>query len=207
FYDRPVPKPQPSPAIQQLETQMKELKADVLSLFKITPFDPSILPVDADESEQSIEQVEPEGTIYWHSPIAGTIVGKKGALRNFYLRKRNALVNLDISNPATCEIMVVISADFTASERKSPNIHHQRIRAAIETGRTFDPKTFKNSPQFLTDTEDYRGIGRIKEGADGRWWAWVNGGVTGHPFLYENLATQYLERVAASKQSQTPCIK
>lgn len=195
YYGQPKPEPQPSPVIQQLETQMKELKADTLKLFKIEPFDQSILPTETDEPEQPAikSEPEPEGTIHWHSPISGTIVGKKGALRNFYLRKRNAFGHL--------EIMVVISADFTASEHRSPNIHHQRIRAALEAGRTFDPKTFKNSPQFLTDAEDYRGIGRIKEGADGRWWAWADGGVTGQPFLSENLATQYLDRVAASAKT------
>ncbi|MEG4406406.1 hypothetical protein [Microcoleus sp. MON2_D5] len=201
FYNRPVPEPQISPVVQQLETQMKELKTDVLSLFKITAFDPSILPThDEDLDEQSATEIEPEGTIHWHSPTTGTIVGKKGALRNFYFRTRNALVYLDISNPATYEIMVVISADFTAAERKAPNIHHQRIRAAIEAGRTFNPKAFKDSPQFLAQTENYRGIGRIMQGLDGRWWAWANDGITGQPFPYENLALSYLDKIAERHQ-------
>lgn len=200
FYGRLASDPQPSPVVLQLENQMSELKKDVLSLFKITAFDPVILPVCDDEPEQLAAQSEPEpeGTIYWHSPTTGTIVGKKGALRNFYLRKRNAFGHL--------EIMVIISSDFTAAEHKSPNIHHQRIRAAIEAGHTFNPKAFKNSPQFLAETEDYRGIGRIKEGVDGRWWAWVNGGITGQPFPCENLALKYLDRVAENQaQKQKVC--
>lgn len=200
FYGRPTSEPQPSPVVIQLENQMSEFKKNVLSLFKITAFDPAILPVCDDEPELPAAQSESEseGTIHWHSPTAGTIVGKKGALRNFYLRKRNAFGHL--------EIMVIISSGFTAAEHKTPNVHHQRIRAAIEAGRTFDPKAFKDSPQFLAETEDYRNIGRIKEGTDGRWWAWVNGGITGQAFPYENLALKYLDRVVENQaQNQKVC--
>lgn len=178
-------------SIQQLQTQM-DVKQDNLTLFKIEPFHQSILPTEPEGVPEEIE--EPEGTIHWHSLTAGTIVGKKG-VRSFYLRQRNCLIS-------DYEIMVVITNDFTASEFKRPNVHHQRIRTAIEAGRTFDPKAFKNSGEFLTNTEDYRGLGRIMQGQDGRWWAWAEGGVTGQPFPCKKLATQYLDRVAASKRKQ-----
>lgn len=201
YYGQSNPEPQPSPVIIQLEKQMTQLKNDVLSLFKITAFDPSILPIDADELEQPATQSdpEPEGTIHWHSPSNGLIVGKKES-RHFYIRNFGFGEGME-------EIMVVINANFTAPEFKKPNLRHTQIRAALNAGRTFDPRAFKNFSQFLTDTKDYRGIGRIMQGQDGRWWAWVDGGVTGQPFPYENLATQYLERVAASKQAQISCIK
>lgn len=193
YYSQPKPKLQPSPAVQQLETQMKELKTDVLSLFKIKAFDPSILPTETDEPEQSATQSEPEpeGTIHWTTPLRGVIVGKKGATRQFYIRND--------------EIFIMLSADFTASEKKYPNnIRIQQIRNAVELGRTFNPRIFKTSPNFERDTQACNG-GRIRQECDGRWWAWADGGVTGQPFPYENLATQYLERIAASKQIS--CIK
>lgn len=197
FNNRPEPKPQPSPAIQQLETQMKELKADTLKLFKITAFHPSILPVDADELEQPATKCEPEpeGTIHWTTPLRGVIVGKKGATRHFYIRND--------------EIFIMLSADFTASEKRYPNnIRIQQIRNAVELGRTFNPRIFKISPNFERDTQVCNG-GRIRQECDGRWWAWADGGVTGQPFPCENLAIQYLDRIAASKhsQKQTLCIK
>ena len=192
YYGQLKPEPQPSPVVAQLETQMKELKADVFKLFKIEPFDQSILPTETDEPEQSATQSEPEpeGTIHWTTPLRGVIVGKKGATRHFYIRND--------------EIFIVLSGEFTASEIKHPNIRHRQIREAINLGRTFNPRIFKVSPNFERDTQVRNG-GRIRQECDGRWWAWADGGVTGQPFPYENLATQYLERIAASKQIS--CIK
>ena len=92
--------------------------------------------------------------------------------------------------------MIVLGADFTAAEFSRPNIRHQQIRLAIVAGRSFDPRDFKDSEEFLTKTEDYCGRGRIMEHADGRWWAWSNNGVTGQPFSHENLAQKYLDYVA-----------
>ena len=85
---------------------------------------------------------------------------------------------------------------------KHPNIRHQQIRSAIVAGRSFNPRDFKNSEEFLTKTEDYCGRGRVMEHADGRWWAWSTDGVTGQSFLYENLAWKYLDYVADRRQSQ-----
>jgi hypothetical protein len=195
YYGQPKPEPQSSPVIQQLETQMKELKSDVFKLFKIEPFDQSILPTCDEEREQPVIQSEPEpeGTIHWTMPLSrGVIVGKKGATRQFYIRNN--------------EIFIVISGEFTASETKNPNIRHRQIREAINLGRTFSPRIFKLSPNFEHDTQVCNG-GRIRQECDGRWWAWVNGGVTGHSFFDKNLATQYLDRIAASKQAQKSCIK
>ncbi|MEG4149438.1 hypothetical protein [Microcoleus sp. Pol12B5] len=198
YYGQPKPEPQPSPVIQQLETQMKELKTDVLSLFKITAFDPSILPTCDDEPEQPAKQSEPEpeGTIHWATPLLrGVIVGKKGATRQFYIRND--------------EIFIALSNEFTASETKHPNIRHRQVREAMNLGRTFNPLVFKLSTNFERDTEDYNGIGRIRQECDGRWWAWSSTGVTGHPFFSQELACKYLDRIAASKQTQkqTSCIK
>jgi hypothetical protein len=183
FYNRPESKPQLSPVIQQLETQMTELN----KLFKITPFDPSILPptYDDDLDEQPVANIEPEGTIYWRTPLVeGTIVGKKGAIRQFYIRND--------------EIFIIIKAGFTASETKQPNVRHQQIRAAIEAGRNFNPRMYKQYACFARETENYNGIGRIKQGQDGRWWAWSiwSQTDTGHPFYSKKIAIGYLEKVA-----------
>ena len=195
FYNRPQPKLQVSPVIAQFQNQMEELKADTLKLFNITPFDPSIL--STDEPEQLlIDKIEPEGTIHWHGPLQGTIVGKK-SLRNFYIKSRNCLVDLNLSDPATYEIMLVLSPNFTAAEFRRPNVRHQQIRSAIIAGRSFNPRDFKSSEEFLTKTEDYRSRGRIMQHAgDGRWWAWLNDGITGQPFSREDLAQRYLNHVA-----------
>lgn len=135
--------------------------------------------------ELPADDVEPEGAIHWHSPSAGTITGKKGALRNFYVRNNG-------------EIMIVINTNFTASETQSPNIRHKQIRVAIESGRTFNPRVFKDFPSFERDTEACNG-GRIRQERDGRWWAWVDGGITGHPFCHKAQALQYLARVSGAK--------
>lgn len=179
YYGKPRPVAQPSPIVVQLETQMTELKRDTMSLFKITAFDPAILPTDTDEPEPSVESVKPEGTIHWEIPqLRGTIVGKKGATRRFWVQND--------------DIHIALSPDFTAKESKHPNIRHQQIRVAIESGKQFNPMVFKLSPSF-EQTEDYNGIGRILQSSDGRWWAWAKGGVTGHPFLSKELAFNYLE--------------
>lgn len=136
----------------------------------------------ADETET--DEIQAEGTIHWHSPSTGTITGKNGALRNFYLRSSG-------------EIMIVINSSFTASESKSPNIRHQQIRSAIESGRTFNPRVFKSSADFEQNTEPCNG-GRIRQECDGRWWAWRDNGITGHPFPFESQALQYLARVSAN---------
>jgi hypothetical protein len=189
FYDRPEPAPEPSPVIKQLEIQMNELKADVLSLFKITAFDPSILP-DADELKQPATkgEPEPEGTIHWTMPLLrGVIVGKKGATRHFYIRND--------------EIFIVLSGEFTASETKHPNIRHRQIREAINLGRTFDPRIFKVSPNFEQDTQACNG-GRICQKCDGRWWAWANGNPTGHPFFDRETACKYLKKVSQNQRQE-----
>lgn len=182
FYDRPESKPQPSPVIQQLETQMKELKVDV----KNFTLDASILSLGTNEPEQLVgaSESELEGTIYWQDSrlCTGLIVGKKGARRYFYVQN-------DV-------IYVVLNSDFTASERKHPNIHHTRIRQAIEAGKQFNPISFKQSPEFALHAENYRDMGWIYQASDGRWWAWKNGGVTGHPFFHEQTACDYLEATA-----------
>ena len=196
FYNLPQPEPQVSPVIAQLQNQMAKLKAEVKKQFTI---DDSILTVV--KPKLAPVSTEPEGTIHWHGPLQGTIVGKK-SLRNFYIKSRNCLVDLNLSDPATYEIMIVLGADFTAAEFSRPNIRHQQIRSAIIAGRSFNPRDFKNSEEFLTKTEDYCGRGRIMEHADGRWWAWSNDGVTGQSFLYENLAWKYLDYVADRRQSQ-----
>ena len=190
FYNLPQPEPQVSSVIAQLQNQMAKLKAEVQEQFTI---DPSILTVA--KPKLAAASLEPEGTIHWHGPLQGTIVGKK-SLRNFYVKSRNCLVDLNLSDPATYEIMIVLGADFTAAEFSRPNIRHQQIRSAIVAGRSFNPRDFKNSEEFLTKTEDYCGRGRVMEHADGRWWAWSNDGVTGQPFLSENLAWKYLDYVA-----------
>lgn len=182
FYNRPESKPQPSPVIQQLETQMKELKVDV----KNFTLDASILSLGTNEPEQLVgaSESELEGTIYWQDSrlCTGLIVGKKGARRYFYVQN-------DV-------IYVVLNSDFTASERKHPNIHHTRIRQAIETGKRFNPIVFKQSPDFALHAENYHDMGWIYQGSDGRWWAWKNSGVTGHPFFHEQTACDYLEATA-----------
>ena len=190
FYNRPQPEPQVSPVIAQLQNQMEKLKSEVQKQFTI---DPSILTVA--KPKLAAVSLEPEGTICWHGPLQGTIAGKK-SLRNFYIKSRNCLVDLNLSDPATYEIMIVLGADFTAAEFSRPNIRHQQIRSAIVAGRSFNPRDFKDSSEFLTKTKDYCGRGRIMEHADGRWWAWLNNGVTGQPFLHENLAMKYLDYVA-----------
>ena len=195
FYNRPQPELQASPVIAQLAIQMKKLKVDV-SQFTI---DDSILTVA--KPKLAAVSLEPEGTIHWHGPLQGTIVGKK-SLRNFYIKSRNCLVDLNLSDPATYEIMIVFGADFTAAEFSRPNIRHQQIRSAIVAGRSFNPRDFKNSEEFLTKTEDYCGRGRVMEHADGRWWAWSNNGVTGQPFSHKNLAQKYLNHVADRRQGQ-----
>jgi len=172
-----------SPVITQLEIQMKEeVKKDVLKLFKIEAFHPSVLPTDEPEQPSEEIEVEPEGVIHWEDPANGTIAGSKGN-RKFYVRNN--------------EIFVMFPGDFTAAESKRPNVRHAQIRDAINTGRAFNPKAFKDSPQFLVDTKDYGGIGRIRQGVDGRWWAWSLTGITGHPFFSRELACKYLDRVAA----------
>ena len=186
----------PTPAIQQLQNQMDEPKQDItrkstLSLFKIEAFDPSILPIEPEQLSEEIE-VKPECTIHWtQALLTGVITGKKGAKRTFYIRNG--------------EIFIMLSPDFTAGESKHPNVRHTQIRDAINAGRDFDPKAFKDSPQFLTDTKNYGGIGRIMQGADGRWWAWSQTGVTGHSFLCQSLACKYLDRVATQAQKQLVC--
>jgi hypothetical protein len=182
FHNRPASELPPSPTIQQLQNQMDELKQDIarkstLSLFKIEAFDPSILPTD--EPEQLSEEIEePKGTIHWESPASGTITGSKGN-RKFYVRNN--------------EIFVMFPGDFTAAEGKRPNIRHQQIRAAIESGRAFDPKAFKDSPNFFQNTEVCNG-GCIRQECDGHWWAWKQGGITGHPFFQRQHALEYLDR-------------
>jgi len=190
FYNLPQPEPQVSPVIAQLQNQMAKLKAEVQGQFTI---DDSILTIA--KPKLAAISLEPEGTIHWHGPLQGTIVGKK-SLRNFYVKSRNCLVDLNLSDPATYEIMIVLGADFTAAEFSRPNIRHQQIRSAIVAGRSFNPRDFKDSEEFLTKTEDYCGRGRVMEHADGRWWAWSTNGVTGQSFLYENLAQKYLDYVA-----------
>lgn len=190
FYNLPQPEPQVSPVIAQLQNQMAKLKAEVQEQFTI---DNSILTIA--KPKLAAISLEPEGTIHWHGPLQGTIVGKK-SLRNFYIKSRNCLVDLNLSDPATYEIILVLGADFTAAEFSRPNIRHQQIRSAIVAGRSFNPRDFKDSEEFLTKTEDYCGRGRIMEHADGRWWAWSNNGVTGQPFSHENLAQKYLDYVA-----------
>jgi hypothetical protein len=51
---------------------------------------------------------------------------------------------------------------------------------------------------FSRETENYNGIGRIKQGKDGRWWAWSTWSQTGtgHPFFSREIAIGYLEKVA-----------
>lgn len=191
FYNRPQLKPQTSPVIAQLEIQMAELKSEVQKQFTI---DDTILTIA--KPKLAPVSLEPEGTIHWHGPLQGTIAGKK-SLRNFYIKSKNCLVDLNLSDPATYEIMIVLGTDFTAAEFSCPNIRHQQIRSAINAGRSFDPRDFKNSSEFLTKTKDYTGIGRIMQHAgDGRWWAWLNDGVTGQPFSHENLAQRYFDHVA-----------
>ena len=187
-----------SPAIQQLQNQMDEPKQDIarkstLSLFKIEAFDPSVLPIEPEPEQLSEEiEVKPEGTIHWtQALLTGVITGKKGAKRTFYIRNG--------------EIFIMLSPDFTAGESKHPNVRHTQIRDAINAGRDFDPKAFKDSPQFLMHTENYRDIGRIMQGKDGRWWAWSQTGVTGHSFLCQSLACKYLDRVATQAQKQLVC--
>ena len=190
FYNLPQPEPQVSSVIAQLQNQMAKLKDEVQKQFTI---DDSILTVV--KPKLAPVSLEPEGTIHWHGPLQGTIVGKK-SLRNFYIKSRNCLVDLNLSDPATYEIMLVLGADFTAAEFSRPNIRHQQIRSAIIAGRSFNPRDFKDSEEFLTKTEDYCDRGRVMEHADGRWWAWSNNGVTGQPFSHENLAQKYLNHVA-----------
>lgn len=178
---------------------MDELKQDIaqkstLSLFKIEPFDQSILPTSNDEPEQSTIQSEPEpeGTIHWTMPLLrGVIVGKKGATRQFYIRND--------------EIFIVLSGDFTAGETKHPNIRHRQIRDALNAGRAFNPRVFKDSPSFAR-TENYNGIGLIHQECDGRWWAWSNCNQvdTGHAFSSREIAINYLEKVA--KQNLQTCV-
>lgn len=181
----------PTPVIQPPKN-----RADVQNF----TLDLSVLSVAA--TNNAARNSEAEGTIHWHSPLQGTIAGKKGALRNFYIRSRNCLININLNDPATYEIMLAVNANFTAAESKHPNVRHQQIRSAIEAGRVFAPKTFKNSPQFLMHTENYRDIGRIMQGKDGRWWAWLNSGITGHPFDSENQAYKYLD-FAADQRNQS----
>lgn len=175
---------------------MAELKQDIaqrisLSLFKIEPFHQSILPTtELDQSPANESDDEPEGTIYWETPLNGVIVGKKGAKRNFYL--------------CNDEIFIMLSPDFTAGENKHPNVRHQQIRDAINVGRAFNAKAFKDSPDFAQNTEDC-GSGRIVQGADGRWWAWKQGGITGHPFFQRQHALEYLDRVETQAQKQLIC--
>lgn len=198
FYNLPQPEPQVSPVIAQLQNQMVKLKAEVQEQFTI---DTSILTIA--KPKLAPVNLEPEGTIHWHGSLQGTITGKKGALRNFYIKSRNYF-DLNLSDPATYEIMLVLNADFTAAEFSHPNIRHQQIRSAINAGRSFDPRDFKDSSEFLTKTKDYGGIGRIMQHAgDGRWWAWLKNDVTGQPFSHENLAQRYLKQVADRRKSQT----
>ena len=193
LYDQPAPE-LVTPEYTQIQNRMDEPKSKgILSLFKIEPFDPRILPTDEPE-QSSADKIEPEGTIHWDSLYAGTIAGKKGAVRDFYIRRRNCIVELNLSNPASYEIIVVLN-NFTAAECRPPNIRHHQIREAIEAGHAFNPKAFKDSPQFLIDTKDCGGIGRIMQGTDGRWWAWSQTGITGHPFPCESLAYKYLAKM------------
>lgn len=189
FYGKPRPYPQPSPVIEQLETQMNELKAEV----KQFTLDTSILAL-ADEPEPVEASLDPEGTIYWETPLRGTIVGKKGVKRSFYLRNKDYFG--DKNYPTVYDIHIIMSADFTASESKRPNIRHKQIRDAIEAGRAFNSLIFKLSSNFERDTEDYNGIGRLRQECDGRWWAWATTGVTGHSFFSRDIACDYLKDVA-----------
>jgi|GEM_PF-6724008 len=188
FYGRSQPEPSPSPVIVKLEQQMSELKKDVLSLFKITPFDSSILPTHDEDLDEQPPTEESEGTIHWRTPLEGAIVGKKGATRQFYIRND--------------EIFIIINAGFTASETKHPNVRHQQIRAAIEAGRAFNPKMYKQYACFARETENYNGIGRIKQGQDGRWWAWSiwSEAGTGHPFFSKEIAISYLDKMTQQHQ-------
>ena len=188
-----------TPVIQQPQNQMGELKPEV----KQFTIDTSILSL-IDKSKQVESNSDPERTIHWHSPFAGTIAGKKGALRSFYVRSSSCFVELNLSNPASYEIMIVLSADFTAAEYRHPNVRHRQIRSAIESGRAFNPKAFKLSPDFERDTEACNG-GRIRQGCDGRWWAWAERSITGHSHPCREDACKYLEYVAAQAQKQLVC--
>ena len=195
-HKRPQLEPQTFSVIAQLEIQMTELKSEVQKQFTI---DPSILITKPKLAPVSLE---PEGTIHWHGSLQGTITGKKGALRNFYIKSKDCFSDINLSDPATYEIMIVLG-DFTVAEFNHPNIRHRQIRSAINAGRLFDPRNFKDSEEFLIKTKDYSGIGRIMQHAgDGRWWAWLNNGVTGQPFSHENLAQRYLDHVADRRRSQ-----
>ena len=186
FYGRPQPEPQLSPVVVQLEKQMTELKADTLKLFKITAFDQSILPTHGEDLDEQPTTEDPEGTIHWRTPLEGTIVGKKGATRPFFIRND--------------EIFIVISPGFIASETKSHNVRHQQIRDAINLGKAFNPLIFKLSPDFEQNSEDYNGIGRIRQECDGRWWVFAATGITGHSFFNRELAQNYLTKIAEQHQ-------
>lgn len=179
-YNKPQPIVESSPIIIKLEQQMTELKRD-LRMFSITPFDPAILPTNVEPEQPATESVEAEGTIHWENPQRGTITGKKGT-RHFFIQGN--------------DIHLIISPDFTARESKNPNVRHRQIRDAINAGKRFDSRTFKHSPTFWTETEDYKSIGRLLEGVDGRWWAWADSGYTGHSFFDKVNACNYLESMA-----------
>ena len=169
-------------AIQAIEATLPGTVEEAKAYRHLRKIERLIESCDSPAPEELADDVEPEGTIHWHDRWAGTIVGKKGAAKNFYIRSNG-------------EIMIVISATFTASESKSPNIRHQQIRSEIESRRYFNPRAFKSSPSFERNTEACNG-GRIRQQCDGHWWAWVNGGITGHLFCRKAQALQYLARVS-----------
>lgn len=184
FHDQLAPE-LATPEYAQTQNQMDEPKSrGILSLFKIEPFDPSVLPTDEPE-QLSADKIEPEGTIHWDSPLNGMITGKEGG-RKFYIRND--------------EVFIMFPGDYTAGESKKPNIRHRQIRSAIDSGRSFNPRAFKLSPSFERDTEACNG-GRIRQECDGRWWAWSPTGVTGHPFFSRELACKYLN-LAADRRKQ-----
>lgn len=181
-YNKPQPIVESSPIIIKLEQQMTELKRD-LRMFSITPFDPAILPTNVEPEQPATESVEAEGTIHWENPQRGTITGKKGT-RHFFIQGN--------------DIHLIISPDFTARESKNPNVRHQQIRDAIDAGKRFNPLDFKFSPTFWAETEDYKSVGRLIKGVDGRWWAWADSGYTGHPFFDRENACNYLESMGST---------
>lgn len=88
-------------------------------------------PKEVQKLQTSPVSLDTEGTIHWQGFLQGTITGKKGVKRSFFLRKRNCLVGINLNDEASYEIMLIISANFTAAEYKHPNKRHQQIRDAI----------------------------------------------------------------------------
>lgn len=172
------------------KTQITETKVQQFTI------DRSILTL---EPESLSSSVDPEGTIHWETLFNGTIVGKRGVLRRFWLRTVCDGFFADKNSrhdPNQYEIQVVISDTFVESESRRPNnVRIVQIREAINLGRLFDAKAFKSSPNFERDTEACNG-GRIRQECDGRWWAWAEQGITGHTHSCREDACKYLERIA-----------